>query len=212
MVTRHTDIHLRIIKDLIGKASGDFKTEFLSGKTRHLKFAGIRIEKLTISRHLLAGRLVLSHRRGQFRMFPHNDLHHVQRTNPVLQVRERIYHQLFQLAFGWINSGNHRFTHIALFNGMQLESNSIIGCGICRDVHPHLRGRKAAIQNSGSNTTKSYTYFIHTLPFLNYLLASLCLIFSTQYGVSLEMKFHARTNAFSGLRYGSGISTWWDSP
>ena len=105
-----------------------------------------------------------------------------------------------------------RFTHIALFNGMQLESNSIIGCGICRDVHPHLRGRKAAIQNSGSNTTKSYTYFIHTLPFLNYLLASLCLIFSTQYGVSLEMKFHARTNAFSGLRYGSGISTWWDSP
>ena len=165
VVACYANIHLRIVKDLVRKTLGNFLTKFLRSKTSHLELTRIRIEELTISRHLLTCRLILAHRRREFRMFPDNHLDHVQRSNPVFQVRERIHHQIRQIAFGRIGSDLHRFAHITLLNGMQLESHSIKSRGILRNFHTHLRSRKTTAQDRGSHSTKSKTYFVHTLPF-----------------------------------------------
>jgi hypothetical protein len=98
-------------------------------------------------------------------MFPNDNLHLIQRSNPVFQVREGIYHQVFQLARIGIFDNLHRFAHVAFINGMQFERNSIVGRGIRGNVHSHLRSGKATTQDSGGDSTKSYTNFIHKLPF-----------------------------------------------
>ena len=76
---------------------------------------------------------------------------------------------------------------------VELNGNSVVSLRILRRSHAHLRSSETAAQNDSCSTHHQQIHLIH-------FAVSLSLIFSTQYGVNFDIKFHARTKAFSGRR------------
>ena len=174
VVARHADIHLRVIQDLVGKALGNFDTEFLCRKASRLEFTRIRVEQLAIRRHLLPCGLVLPHRGRQFRMFPDHHLDHIQRANAVFRSRQRIHNKVGKVAQSHgISRSRSRLPKIAIVDGMQDNLDTIIGRRILGHAHTHLRSGKATVQDNGGGTQHQQFQFFH-------FAVSLCLIFSTQ--------------------------------